>query len=187
MTLFTVVLIEKNVLAESERNLPTSISEFDSIEYFIEFRPKYSNKRTTNYKLTFRENSNNFLNISVEYEDLELTRQRNNFDYDLYLHTDGQWRIDNVSDEDNYDYMHGEYSELLCNISLPIKTLQKFRNDNFLIFVNYLRTDQKIPILQSMTRDYQYIDSETYSRNLLFEFNTNHFRSEWSFLSAGCS
>ena len=173
---------------EEEFNMPQNISEFETLEYFLEFSPPYGFQKTTSYQIAIEHEGPSTLMFEVSYADSDLTIHEQDIEYNISLNDDFEWII-NWSSSEQKEYMEREHSEIFANVTSPIPESQTFRVDEFLTYIDYIKTDRKTPIIETISREFLLVGQEKYSRQLSHEFNTYHFNSTWTFngpASSGC-
>lgn len=153
------------------------LNDFDGVyhlEYFMKFSPYKNGYSTTKYALDlerYNESGEDYIKVSLYYEDPQLTLFNDNYSYKISLTSR---EILEPSKKNYKEYLSGTHSELFINTS-EFESSHKIRIDEPLTFSDYLK-DYQAP--ESLRSDipFNYVGIEEYDSNLLSNFTTYHYK-----------
>lgn len=162
-------------------DLPDNFDEVYHLENFLKFSPDNNGYSTTKYAFDlekYNESGESFVEVSVYYEDLDLTLLNDNYSYVISL---SSREIQETSNNNYNQYISGTHTDIFLNMS-DFENSHKIRIDEAMTFSKYFKKYQDPSTIKSDIT-FNYVGTEEYNSGLLYNFTTYHYFSRavlWS-------
>jgi hypothetical protein len=173
------VLIPSTVYAQ-QTELINTVKEVNHLEYFLEFSANINNYTSTKYRLDFTTVGSSALRISVNYEDVSLTKGKRNFQYQISLETN---EINSVSLNFYELYLIKTHTELFLNLE-NAGNPQTLRVDETVIFADFLKRGH-FEGVRTIDTTFQYVGMAVIEKDLIQSFTTYHYSTNYQWESDG--
>jgi len=157
-----------------------SVKEVNHLEYFMKFSANINNYTSTKYRLDFTTVGSSDLRISVNYEDVSLTKGKANFQYQISLESN---EINNVNLNFYELYITSTHTELFLDLE-NAGTSQTLRVDESVIFADFLKRGH-FEGLRKIDTTFQYGGIVVIKNDLIRSFSTYHYSTNYQWESDG--
>ena len=174
----TVIIVKANI-----DGIPDNFEEVYHLEYLLKFTPDNNGYTTTKYAFDlekYNESGESFLEVSVFYEDLDLTLLNDNFSYVISL---SSREIQDPSNKNYNKYISGSHTDIFLNLS-DFENSHKIRIDEAMTFSKYFDKYRDPSTIKSDIT-FNYVGTEAYNSSLLHNFTTYHYYSRFVLWSEG--
>ncbi|NVM19157.1 MAG: hypothetical protein HWN80_15695 [Candidatus Lokiarchaeota archaeon] len=163
--------------------LPDSFNEVYHLEYFLQFSPHKNGYSTTKYAIDLEKynvSGESFVKASLYYEDLDLRLLNDNYSYVISL---SSREIQETSNNNYNQHISGTHTDIFLNLS-DFENSRKIRIDEAMTFSKYFKNYQDPSTIKSDITS-NYVGTEEYNSNLLYNYTTYHYFTKHVLWSEG--
>ncbi|GAG41801.1 unnamed protein product [marine sediment metagenome] len=171
------------IVKANNDNLPDIFNEVYHLEYFLQFSPDNNGYSTTKYAFDlekYNESGESFVEVSVYYEDLDLTLLNDNYSYVISL---SSREIQDPSNNNYNQYISGSHTDIFLNLS-DFENSHKIRIDEAMTFSKYFDKYRDPSTIKSDIT-FNYVGTEEYNSDLLYNYTTYHYFAKHVLWSEG--
>jgi hypothetical protein len=170
------------IVKANNDDLPDNFDEAYHLEYLLRFSPNNNGYSTTKYAIDlekYNESGEFYVEVSLSYEDLDLTLLNDNYSYVISL---SSREIQETSNNNYNQYISGTHTDIFLNRS-DFENSHLIRIDEVMTFSKYFKKYQDpVTIKSDITSNY--VGTEEYNSGL-YNFTTYHYFSKHVLWSEG--